>query len=327
MTRLGLSALMMLCIVLCWRAQGACQLPPSSAGLGTVTSFTVNSSVSSTSGNINLNCGSGSTLSLLGNNYIRLQLTGATNISGGRAVLKHDNGNDGIPIQLCSTANCSTELTVNGPPVSFNSGQLVNLIGLMGGLNFSLPLYIRTLTGQNVAAGSYIGTLNVLTSYAICTGIGAAGQCMPGGLQSGSAVEPMTVSLAITNDCITITAPNINFGNAPLVTAFSTVSQTITVICTKGSNYTVGLNNGNNAVNNVRNMANGGSLISYDIFKGSGGNRWGDTGGDRWSSSLASGVSSDGTLRSYNYVAEILSGQATPPPGTYSDNLVVDLSF
>ncbi|WP_413726220.1 spore coat protein U domain-containing protein [Sodalis sp. RH16] len=327
MTRLMLSALMMLSIALCWRAQGACQLPPSSAGLGTVTSFTVNSSVSSASGNINLNCGSGSTLSLLGDNYIRLQLTGATHISGGRAVLKHDNGGDQIPIQLCSTANCSTELTVNGPPASYDSGQLVNLIGLMGGLNFSIPLFIRTLTGQNVAAGSYSGTLNVLTSYAICTGIGAVGQCMPGGLQSGSAVVPMTVSLAITNDCTTITAPNISFGNAPLLTAFSPVSQSITVICTKGSTYTVGVNYGNNAVNNVRNMANGGSFISYDIFKGSGGGRWGDTGGDRWSSSLASGVSTDGTLRSYNYVAQILSGQATPPAGTYSDNLVVDLSF
>ncbi len=327
MNRLWISTLMLFCIALCWRARGACQLPPSSAGLGTVTSFTVNSSVSSTSGTINLNCGSGSTLSLLGDNYIRLQLTGATSISGGRAVLKHDNGSDQIPIQLCSTANCSTELTINGPPVSYNSAQLVNLIGLLGGLNFSIPLYIRTLTGQNVAAGSYSGTLNVLTGYAICTGIGAAGQCMPGGLQSGSTVEPMTVTLTITNDCTTITAPDINFGTAPLVTAFGTVSQTITVICTKGSTYTVGLNNCNNAVNTVRNMANGNSLISYDIFKGSGGGRWGDTGGDRWSSSLSSGVSTDGMLRSYHYVAEILPGQATPPAGAYSDNLVVDLSF
>ncbi len=327
MTRLLLSALMMLSIALYWRAQAACQLPASSASLGTVTSFTINSSVSSTTGNINLNCGSGSTLSLLGANYIQLQLTGATNISGGRAVLKPDNGSDNIPIQLCTTSNCSTELTVNGPPVNYNSGQLVNLIGLMGGLNFSIPLYIRTLTGQNVAAGTYSGTLNVLTSYSICTGIGALGQCLPGSLQSGSAVEPLAVSLIITNDCATITAPNINFGNAPLVTAFNPVSQSITVICTKGSTYTVGLNNGSNAVNNIRNMAHGGALIGYDIFKGNGGNRWGDSGGDRWSSSAATSVSSDGTLRSYSYVAKILPSQATPSPGAYTDTLVVDLSF
>ncbi|XBS69711.1 spore coat U domain-containing protein [Acerihabitans sp. KWT182] len=241
--------------------------------------------------------------------------------------MKHDNGSDNVPVQLCSTADCSTELTINGPSVNYNSSQLVNLIGLMGGLNFSIPLYIRTLTGQNVAAGTYSGTLNVLTRYAICTGIGAAGQCAPGSLQSGSTVAPLTVSLVITNDCVSISAPNINFGSAPLVTAFSPVSQTLTVVCTKGSAYTVGLNNGGNAVNNVRNMANGGSLISYDIFKGAGGNRWGDSGGDRWSSSLASSVSSDGTLRSYSYVAQILPGQTTPLPGTYSDSLIVDLSF
>ncbi|XBS69710.1 hypothetical protein ABK905_25990 [Acerihabitans sp. KWT182] len=64
--RLTSAALIMLCIVLCRNAHGACQLPPSAASLGTVTSFTVNSSVSSVSGNINLNCGSGSTLTLLG---------------------------------------------------------------------------------------------------------------------------------------------------------------------------------------------------------------------------------------------------------------------
>lgn len=327
MARLWISAMMMLCIALCWRARAACQLPPASASLGTVTSFILNNSVTSTSGDINLDCGSGGTLTLLSDNYIRLQLIGASNVSGARAVLKHDTGSDNIPIQLCSSPNCSMELTVNGPSVNYAAGQLANLIGLLGGLNFSIPLYIRTVAGQNVAAGTYSGTLNVLNSYAICTGIGVLGQCAQGGLQAGSVVQPLTVSLIVTNDCAAITAPNVNFGNAPLVSAFNPVSQSITVICTKGSTYTVGLNNGGHGVNNARYMANGNSLMGYDIFKGNNGARWGDIGSDRWSSGQASSVGSDGTLRSYNYVARILANQETPSPGVYTDQLMVDLSF
>lgn len=308
-------------------ARGACQLPPASASLGQLTSFAVNNSVDSTTGNINVNCGAGNTLALLSSNYIQLQLTGAAQTNGARAVLQLNNGTDGIPVQLCTDANCANELQINGTPKKYASGDLVNLIGLLGGLNFSIPLYIRTVTGQTVAAGMYTGTLNVLTSYAICTGIGAVGQCAPGGMQTGSAVVPLNITLMVTNDCTTITAPAINFGSASLISGLNPVSQAITVICTKGSSYSVGLNNGGNAVNNLRYMANSGQLIGYEVFKGDSNDRWGDSGGDRWSSGVSSSVSSDGTLRTYRYVARIAPSQPTPPPGAYTDTLVVDLSF
>lgn len=328
MTRpLPFIALLMLSALPFRAPHAACQLPAETAGLGTVTSFVLNSNVSNSSGNINVNCGPGSTLSLMGANYIKLQHTGATYSGGGRAMLKRDNGSDNIPIQLCTTANCSTELLLDGTTVTYDYQQLANLIGLLGGLNFSLPLYIRTLPGQTVAAGTYSGTLFVLTTYAICTGIGVAGQCLPGSLQTGSVAVPLTVTMTITNDCTTIAAPNISFGSAPLVSAFSPVSQSITVICTKGSTYTVGLNNGANAVNNLRNMASGNALLGYDIFKGTGSSRWGDNGDDRWPSGLSSSVSSDGTLRTYQYVARISAAQAPAPAGVYTDTLVVDLSF
>ncbi|HGJ5875481.1 MAG TPA: spore coat protein U domain-containing protein [Arsenophonus sp.] len=47
------------------------------------------------------------------------------------------------------------------------------------------------------------------------------------------------------------------------------------IICTKGSLYNFSINNGVNAVNNVRNMKNGSNLISYDIYQGITNNRWG----------------------------------------------------
>ncbi|TKI07247.1 Csu type fimbrial protein [Martelella alba] len=308
-------------------ALAACQLPASAAGLGTATSFAVNGNVINSSGAISVNCGSGGTLSLLNGNYVKIQLVGATNVSAARAVLKHDSGGDAVPVRLCADANCAGELLVNGATQTYDYRQLANLIGLLGGLNFSIPVYLSTVPGQVVAAGAYTVTLNILVSYAICTGIGAAGQCLPGSLQSGSTVVPLSLSLTITNDCTTIAAPDIRFGSAPLISVFSAVSQSITVICTKNSAYSVGLNNGRNALNNVRNMSNGSALISYDIFKSNGVDRWGDSGDGRWQSGGATSVNSDGTQRTFRYEARILPNQVTPPPGDYTDSLVVDLSF
>ncbi|MFD1803976.1 spore coat protein U domain-containing protein [Mixta tenebrionis] len=309
--------------------QAACALPASSASFGSVTSFTVNAAASTSSTTANVNCGSGSTLALLSNNNITLQLASASGVAGNRGALTRagDTSGDRIPVQLCTTANCATEMTIGATPITYSSSQLLNLIGLLGGLNFSVPLYLRTLPGQVVAAGNYSLTLNLAVTYRICTGIAALGICLAGQDQNGSGTIPITLSLTITNDCTTITAPNVSFGSAPLVSGFSSVSQSINVVCTKGSSYTVGLSNGSHASGSVRNMANGASLLSYEIYKGSTSNRWGPAGSERQSSANATTVSSDGLTRTFPYTARILTTQNTPPAGNYTDSVVVDLSF
>lgn len=311
-------------------SQAACGLPASTASFGSVSSFVVNTTASASSANVNVNCGAGSVLSLLSSNNITLRLASASNVAGTRGTLKRagDTGTDNIPVQLCSAATCASEMTIGAAAVTYSSASLVNLIGLLGGLNFTIPLYLRTVPGQVVAAGTYTVTLNVAVTYRICTGIGLGGLCLAGSDQNGSGVVPITITMVISNDCTTITAPNVSFGSAPLVSSFSTVSQSISVICTKGSSYTVGLSNGSHAVGSVRNMASGNNLLSYDIYKGTTTtNRWGPTGTERQSSVNATSVSADGLTRTYNYTAKVLTTQNTPAAGNYTDNVVVDLSF
>lgn len=310
-------------------AESACSLPASSAALGTVTSFSVNSTPSTSSSAANINCGNGSVLALLSGNNITLQFAGASNASGTRAVLRRDAGPglDGIPVQLCTDAACATEMGIGGTPVNFPSANLLNLIGLLGNLNFSIPLYVRTVPGESVAAGTYTGILNVAVTYNICTAISLLGLCLLGAEQNGSGVIPLTITLNVTNDCTTINAPNINFGSAPLVNQFSSVSQSVSVVCTKGSTYTVSMSEGNYAVNNQRYMINGNNRLAYEIYKASGTDRWGNAGSERWASNLSSTISSDGLTRTYNYTARILSAQATPPAGNYTDSVVISLSF
>ncbi|MBT9432920.1 spore coat U domain-containing protein [Candidatus Sodalis endolongispinus] len=325
MTRPRLRRWLLLPLFIWGAARAACSLPASSANLGSVTSFVLNNQPSTASGEVHVNCGAGSVASLLSSNYIRLQLTGARQVSGGRTVLQ--NGSDGVPVQLCTSANCATELSVGGSGVTYGSRELINLVGIMGNLNFTLRLYLRTLPGVTVRAGTYSGTLNVLTQYNICTSIGVGGMCLPAGMKSGAVVVPMSVTLVVTNDCIAITAPNLNFGSAPLVASFNDVTQSISATCTKGSSYSVGFSNGAHAIGNVRNMANGSLRLSYEIYQANGSLRWGSSGVERVASAAAISVTSDGLTRVFNYVAKIVKTQNTPPPGVYTDSVVIDLAF
>lgn len=309
----------------------ACTLPASTASFGSASSFAVNSTVSSTSTEVHVNCGAGNILSLLATNSVTLRLSGASAVSADalRGTMKRagDSGPDNIPVRLCSTSNCTSEMTIGATAVTYTSTQLGNLIGLLGGLNFTFPLYLRTVPGQTVAAGTYTVTLNIAVTYRVCTGVNIGGVCVALSDQNGSGTIPITVTMVIGNDCTTITAPNLNFGSAPLTTAFAPVSQSISVVCTKGSTYTVGLSNGNNSVFGIRRMLYNGYTINYSILKASTNTNWGPTGTDRWSSASSSAVSSDGLTRTYNYTARVVDFISTPPPGTYTDNVVVDLSF
>ncbi|CAO95500.1 Csu type fimbrial protein [Erwinia tasmaniensis] len=306
--------------------RAACSISPTSvnASLGTVTSFVLNTTPSTVSTTITVNCGSGLVV-LLSSDFVSVQLVGATPNAGGRGELAL-NSND-IPIQLCSTSNCSTELTIGGTATTYSQSQLINLANLLGGFVFPIPLYIRTLPNAVVPAGTYTGQLSVLFTYRICTGIGLFGACLLGQQQTGTFTVPINVTITITNDCTTITAPTINFGSAPLVSSFLPVNQSISVICTKGSTYTVGLNYGLHATGHQRYMTSGGNQLAYQIYQGSGPDDWGDNGSARVPSSASNAISSDQLTRTFNYTALILTSQNTPAAGSYSDTVTVDLSF
>ncbi|WP_312240942.1 spore coat U domain-containing protein [Pantoea sp.] len=307
-------------------SKAACPSPAATASFGTATTFVVNTTPSTTSTSIAVNCGAGSNLTLLGTDTIVFRLTGATVVSASRGIMKRsgDTGTDNIPVRLCVDSACATELQVNGASYTFSSASLLTL--LVGSqLNFNLPVYLRTVPGQTIAAGTYNVTLNLSVTYNICTSINLLGLCLGG--QTGTNVVPIAVSIIVSNDCTTITAPNVSFGSAPLVSSFSSVSQTISVVCSKGSTYTVGLSNGSYAAGSVRNMASGANRLSYEIYKGTSSDRWGPTGTERWSSTTSTSVSTDGLTRGYSYTARILANQNTPPAGNYSDSVVVDLAF
>ncbi|EOU9538514.1 spore coat protein U domain-containing protein [Cronobacter dublinensis] len=312
--------LLMILLISSLSSLAACRVSGTNAAYGSQSSFVINSTVQTTSATLTVDCDTA--FNVLNNDFVTLTLTGATTSADTRPTLgRSGDATDRIPLQVCAQSGCSSgsEVTLNG---SYRwTGQA--LLNLLTNKRYTFPVYIRTLQGQNVAAGAYQVTLNFSVSYSICA-VGVAVCLNP---QNGTSTFSSLVTLTVTNDCSTISAPNLNFASAPLVKDFAPVSQTIAITCTKGSLYTVGINNGNNAVGSVRNMASGGNRLSYEIYKGSTANRWGVSGTERWASDSATQVSTDGLLRSYQYTARILATQNTPPAGSYTDTLVVDVAF
>jgi spore coat protein U-like protein len=126
----------------------------------------------------------------------------------------------------------------------------------------------------------------------------------------------------VTNDC-SITAPDIQFGSAPLLAGFAARSQNIGLLCTKGLVYTVGLSPGANASGGRRRMASGANRLQYDIFKPDA-TVWGATGAAR---AAGAGIADGLATQLMPYTARIYTDQPQPAAGTYTDSVVVDVGF
>ncbi|MEN5302787.1 spore coat U domain-containing protein [Pseudomonas sp. TWI628] len=292
------------------------------AAFGTINSTLVRTTVQNASStNSGLQC-TGSLLSLLSSNdHFYATITSST--SG----LVGPTG-DVIAYTLYADNSTSYPIT-RGVAFDFARNGILDLLGLLNGTTpKSVPLYMKTQVGSNVAAGLYQETLTIAWSWNYCSGIGAGSICL--GRDIGSGSQTMIVNLTVSNDC-QITTPSISFGSAPVVAGFGTVSQSVSLSCTKGSAYTVGLNDGENVSGGRRRMkSTAGNYLAYDIFKSAGTVRWGSLTSARRASSDADVNPGNGTgtgSQVFNYNAKVYTDQATPPAASYVDNVILDVAF
>lgn len=304
------------------RAWAACSIStPGATSLGTSSSLSLSSGGSTTEISSGFVC-TGGLLSVAYMQSVNAQVQTIRALT--------DPGGDSLPVQLCQSANCATTYTA-GQTINWSETSLIGLLGLFNGINGTLPLYIRIPPGAyNVSAGVYTGSVTIGWTWNVCWGIGLLGICV--GLDSQTTPVPETIPLTftVTADC-RIAAPNVVFAPSPLVTAFTDVHQSLTVGCTKGATYTVGISDGNNADSTSRAMSNGsGSLLHYEIYKQSTTDRWGSAGTQRRANATAdvNPNTLDGlTQQQFAYTAHVLTTQPTPAAGSYSDSLVVDVQF
>ncbi|MDZ3831316.1 MAG: spore coat U domain-containing protein [Sphingopyxis sp.] len=306
----------------------ACTTSTTSTNLGSASSYAIATTVQQGSGSAGLQCDI--LLAALTTHYVGLRVDASSFLLTGP-------GGQTIPYVASLTAN-GTPLAVG----NFQDLSSTSLVSLFSGTSNSIPIYFRTAATPALQAGTYSGFVDLRWYYSVCSlGVVAclAFSESPGFVRpvligsptwgSGTAVR-VNVTLTVENDCV-ITAPSASFGSAPLVGSFNPITRTILIRCSAGASYTVGLNDGNNPDSGVRRMRSGANYLRYEIYKtAASGDRWGAVGGDRRSSATAdsnAGIYDSVTTQGFTYRAAILPGQTTPPAGSYTDTILVDVAF
>lgn len=133
---------------------------------------------------------------------------------------------------------------------------------------------------------------------------------------TGTLTINATINAACTISPATLTFPNYT-GSAV------SGSTTMTVKCTNGSTYTIGLGTGlNSASVTTRKMKSGSNLLGYSLTQTAGGANWGNTPGTDTPAAQA-GNGSNQNITIYGAIA----AGSTPPIGLYSDTVTATINY
>jgi len=297
-------------------AYAGCSTSSSTLTLAPSTSYDVRAAtVAQVAGSAGLSC-TGSTLSLLGGSYAKATLTSANGFkltAGGSDALAY----------LVSADPGATQTFTQGSTIDYMSANLLSLLGIGSASNFNAPIYAKLVGAPNVAAGVYSDTLTVAWDYYVCSGVQVGSVCV--GYEANRVTITIQVSLTISKDC-RISAPSLSFGSAPLVSQFQPVTQSVLVDCTKGAAYKIAFTNGRSgSARPWRAMTDGsGHSLQYNLYQPDGTTIW-DESNPRPSADAGTGDTNPTQMQTY--IAKVNPGQTTPAAGSYSDQLVVVVSF
>ncbi|WP_250537021.1 spore coat protein U domain-containing protein [Caballeronia sp. AZ10_KS36] len=192
----------------------------------------------------------------------------------------------------------------------------------------NVTLYGRVLAGQSsLVEGSYLSTFSgsaqaqvtyqayLLSNPPSCTSLSA----------NPTAVS-FTVQASVINDCI-ISASNIDFGIAGLLTSTLTANGALRVACTNGAPYSITLSAGTGAnatvVNRVMTRNGASDQVRYQLYQDPGFiTPWGD--GTSGTSSYA-GVGT-GSAQNVPVYGRVLP-QSSQPAGTYIDTVIATITY
>nr|WP_293811228.1 spore coat U domain-containing protein [uncultured Bosea sp.] len=140
---------------------------------------------------------------------------------------------------------------------------------------------------------------------------------------AATAVGNFQVQINIQATCIVVSASDLNFGNAGVLSVNVDSTSAISVQCTTSTPYTIGLNQGVNGSSvTTRQMAGAGGLINYSIFRDAGRTQnWGTTAG----SDTVAGVG-NGAAQNYTVYGRV-PAQTTPAPALYTDTITVTVTY
>jgi spore coat protein U-like protein len=189
-----------------------------------------------------------------------------------------------------------------------------------GAASTSMTAYGMIMAGQStVPPGSYPWTTtSPLVGYAYTT----AACPISNPFTNYSGLNATVWTATVLAYC-SVTATALNFGNSGVLSAAVTGASQLSVICTNTTPYTVALDGGLTGATNPaqRKMTKGSEFIYYGLYSdtartvplGSG------------AGATLSGVGT-GLTQNFNVYGKV-AAQTTPSPGTYSDTVVVTITY
>lgn len=301
----------MLTSSIAWAA--TCTASNGTINLGTLSSFAAASPSTSTQGSTGFTC-TGSSSSLSSTNTIDATLNTNSNALGTTPRLFNAEAGTYLPYAICADASCGTIYNL-GSTVKWNASTVTGLLSLFTAPGGALPLYVRPEAGIQLPKGIYTDTINVGWSWSVCSQE-ILGLCHN---ETKSDAKAINVTLEVLNDCFIDSAPDLSFGSAALISAFTPVTQNVQVRCTPQATYSVGFDMGNNPADGWRRMLSGANALQYNIYIP-------DT-STVWNTTTTVVGTGNGAAQLIPYRAIINPAQNNVPAGVYTDTVRMILSY
>lgn len=190
-------------------------------------------------------------------------------------------------------------------------------------------LYGRVLAGQTTTLPGVYTKSFLSATEARMTVVSTALQAspMPEECRSNPGADrifPFTVSANVVNKC-RVSASPLDFGTNPgLLNTAVNANTNLTLQCSVGTAYNVGLNAGQNGGGdiNARKMMLGANHVAYQLYRDPAQTQvWGDTIGSNTVAATGNGSTQNMTV--YGNVQP----QPTPPAGIYKDTVIVTVTY
>lgn len=303
-------------------------------------SVTLQSGTVNVSGSINWSCTSTGILGILLSPQANVQMclnlnTGSGGAQANPRLLKNTGNASTLNYQLYSDA-ADTQIWGStgtaGTPTPL--GIAVNIpAGLLFSTTVtgSTPFYAQLPGAQtSPTVGSYSSALTAMVSgsYNMNTGVQPS-SCSGGSNVLNTTSAGFSAAATVLKACL-VTATNINLGSVPSTAINTTANGTLSVTCTNGTPYFVGLAPSNGSTTGAGTMT--GSIsgntdkVPYQLTStpGPGGTPWGNT---ATSISVGNGVAGTGSGLVNPLTMYATAASANFTPDTYADTVTVNVNY
>ena len=290
----------------------SCSVTVTGLAFGDLTSALLANQASTTTGTISFNC-TGFTANSTATVCLSLDTYNGSNTRS------MTSGANTLNYQIYQDSSYTTRWGDRGDGFVVTVHVSTNSSGAASG---SVTMYAQVLTGQTtVKAGSYSQSIVGGANNELAAANGTATPCTS--ITSNTKGISFSTTATVSNLC-NISTINLNFGSVANLSASVVGTSTITLQCTNGDAYSVGLNAGSGTGATVANrlMSYSSYTVTYSLYRNSSHTTvWGNTIGTNTVSSTGTGGNQ--TLTVYGLVPV----QAAPAAGTFVDTVVATVTY